>query len=678
MLYAKLAYKNVRASFHDYLLYFLTLALTVSLFYCFNASSTLNILDNYNDLPASFPKLLYSLSHLMFSLSFLTAGILTILVLYANHIFILRRKKEFALYYVLGMKQHHLALVLFLEAFFVALLALGAGIIIGILASQFIFTFTASLFVNHVIYHFFFSPMALLFTLLAFFAIFFITTFANNLFFIYRPSWPYRSHTRHVVSFSKASFFLTLLCTLICSFCCFILLQFSLTPLTLFLVVLLMMLSNLFLLLAFSKFLLIAIKKRHSYCFRGLHLLTLRRLYELLASNPVTMCILSFSLSIGITFLFSGLCISNNLNNEVESLTPYSFSLIHRYSDNSNQDLHWKTFDQQIAQLHVNTDVIRSETIVHTFQSDFTYHSLQSLLEDFNIDVPENMEGLKNPIEILPLSAYNQLRRDQGLEDYKLKPENVLLYSVDPRFSSSLKELSKSNASISLYGRSLHIQSGKGKAMRPSSMNENILQESVLLVVHDTMIPYTSKSYADYWNVKLKTGESTRSFASSVEKAIVKNEKNLSLNSFYMVNRDDIHDSNVGFSVLFTYIALYIGIILIVCSLIILSLKLLAPVYNDHATATLLEKLGTPLPMRRRDLFWQTFLYFSLPLILSVINSFLFLKIISLLYYEFQRSGYIAAFFQTFALVFLLFISYFSITYYSRRSMAGNRKVSTL
>ena len=30
MLYHKLAYKNVRASFHDYLLYFLTLALTVS------------------------------------------------------------------------------------------------------------------------------------------------------------------------------------------------------------------------------------------------------------------------------------------------------------------------------------------------------------------------------------------------------------------------------------------------------------------------------------------------------------------------------------------------------------------------------------------------------------------------------------------------------------------------
>ena len=31
MLYHKLAYKNVRASFHDYLLYFLTLALTARL-----------------------------------------------------------------------------------------------------------------------------------------------------------------------------------------------------------------------------------------------------------------------------------------------------------------------------------------------------------------------------------------------------------------------------------------------------------------------------------------------------------------------------------------------------------------------------------------------------------------------------------------------------------------------
>lgn len=676
MLYAKLAYKNVRASFHDYLLYFLTLALTVSLFYCFNASSTLRVLHSYNDLPASFPKLLDMLGMMMYSLSLLTAAILAVLVFYANRLFILRRKNEFALYYVLGMKQKHLSLVLFLEAFFVAILALGAGMLIGILASQFIFTFTASLFVNHVVYRFFFSPIALLFTVIAFFTIFMITTLANTLFLIFRPLRPIHFRPKQQMRFfSKLPPFIELLLAFLGYLLCFLLMRLAISRLTFLITILLMNAANFFILLSLCQLLSLMIRKRHSFCYQGLHLLTLRRIHQLIINSRLTLCIISILLTIGITSLFSGFCISNNLNSEVDSLSPYSFSLIHRYAYETDQNYHWKQFDQEVEKLQVAKESIHHENILHTFYSEFTYRELEQLLEKWNIDVPRELAGLSDPIEILPLSAYNQLRREQGFEELKLKPENVLLYSSHIRCADAIKQLCESRTHIRLFHRSFRLQPSNGKPLRPSSVDEYLPQESILIVIHDTMIPANAGSYADYWNVELKSGISTRSFASSIEKAIVKNGQTLNMRNTYMANRDETHDNSVGFSVLYTYVSLYIGTILIICSLITLSLKLLAPIYNERSTAALLEKIGTPLQMCRKDLFWQTFVYFSLPFCISIVNSMLLIKIIKNAYYEFHQSGYVTAVAQTTLLVSFLFISYFAITNYSRRSMAENEQL---
>ena len=136
-MYIKLAYKNVRAGSHDNLLYFLTLALTIGLFYCFNTGGTLQLL-NINDLTSSIPALLTTLNNMMRFLSFFIAVLLGAMVLYANRLFLFRRRQEFSLYYVLGMRQSHLLLILLLETLFIALIAFAVGLLFGILLSQLI------------------------------------------------------------------------------------------------------------------------------------------------------------------------------------------------------------------------------------------------------------------------------------------------------------------------------------------------------------------------------------------------------------------------------------------------------------------------------------------------------------------------------------------------------------
>ena len=156
----RLALRNVRHFSRDYLIYFLTLTIAVSLFYCFNASGSMSLLTGAEDLPDTVPDILDNLSLIMGRLSILNAFILGFLVLYANQFLITRRRQEFGTYHVLGMKRSSMSVILILETMIIGALSLIMGILLGILLSQLVCTFTASLFVVHVRYHFVFSPHA--------------------------------------------------------------------------------------------------------------------------------------------------------------------------------------------------------------------------------------------------------------------------------------------------------------------------------------------------------------------------------------------------------------------------------------------------------------------------------------------------------------------------------------
>ncbi|MDN6641470.1 MAG: FtsX-like permease family protein [Tetragenococcus sp.] len=127
-----IALKNVKKSFKDYTIYFLTLTIAVSIFYSFNSfdSSSINYLEsNY----------LESLNKILSIVSVFVAFILSGLILYANNFLIKRRKKEFALYMILGMGKNKVSKILIYETVIVGIVALITGLILGLFTSQGLF-----------------------------------------------------------------------------------------------------------------------------------------------------------------------------------------------------------------------------------------------------------------------------------------------------------------------------------------------------------------------------------------------------------------------------------------------------------------------------------------------------------------------------------------------------------
>ena len=133
MTFFKLIIKNVHKNLRDYLIYFLTLMLAVSLFYAFNSIS-----DQPAFLEMSMTRaLLYEqLGKMISALSVVISIVLAFLIIYANQFLLKRRKKELGIYMMLGMKKGRISRIFAGETLCVGVIALGVGLIFGFILSQ--------------------------------------------------------------------------------------------------------------------------------------------------------------------------------------------------------------------------------------------------------------------------------------------------------------------------------------------------------------------------------------------------------------------------------------------------------------------------------------------------------------------------------------------------------------
>ncbi|GAA0070935.1 ABC transporter permease [Clostridium sardiniense] len=130
-MYAKLAISNAKKSIKDYLIYFITITLCVSLFYAFTSLSS----SSYEFITEESYKFDMLKDILKYSTYIITA-LLVVLIGYVNKYMIRRRQREFATYILLGAEQKNVALMFFIETLIVGILAIILGIFIGTLFSQ--------------------------------------------------------------------------------------------------------------------------------------------------------------------------------------------------------------------------------------------------------------------------------------------------------------------------------------------------------------------------------------------------------------------------------------------------------------------------------------------------------------------------------------------------------------
>lgn len=178
-MFIKIAFGNVRRSLRDFSIYFVTLSLSIMMFYSFNALLSQGF---YTDLSPDMGRMYQLVQNFIQALSVLIAVIVMFLVVSSNLFFMKRRRREFATYILLGMKKMHLALIILIENVMCAVVSLIVGLGLGILVSQFTSPYISSLFdFPPDMFTFSISQEALLFTTELFCVIFAVSSLITAL-----------------------------------------------------------------------------------------------------------------------------------------------------------------------------------------------------------------------------------------------------------------------------------------------------------------------------------------------------------------------------------------------------------------------------------------------------------------------------------------------------------------
>jgi len=124
-MFSKIAINNVKRSFKDYFIYFITLTFAVCIFYSFNAIEAQNSMLEMGKSTMAF---MSTLNKLIAGASVFVAFILGGLIAYANNFLIKKRKRELGIYMTLGMSKGKISKILIIETIIIGMISLFVGI----------------------------------------------------------------------------------------------------------------------------------------------------------------------------------------------------------------------------------------------------------------------------------------------------------------------------------------------------------------------------------------------------------------------------------------------------------------------------------------------------------------------------------------------------------------------
>ena len=714
----KLSFRNIIRSMKDYAIYFFTLVLGVVIFYVFNAIGTQT---SMMELGSSTKDVVKLLVNVLSGVSLIVAGILGYLIIYASRFLIKRRNKEFSIYLTLGMSKRKISLLLFLETLFIGLLSLVAGLSLGIILSQLMSVMVANLFEADMSkFQFVFSGEACLKTI-AYFGIIYLLVIAFNTVMINKLK------IIDLIQASRKSEKVRLKNPIICTVIFFLAATILgvayyqvtvnylkvLSEIALFWQVIGAGVIATFLLYwSLSGLIMKLIVTRKKLYYKDLNSFTFKQISSKINTTVASMSIICLMLFITICTLSSCLSIRETSKKQLEYATPVDAVVSYRNNYNSR----WeesnseeekdspavKAWKQEMAVRNENDSRATIEDIIKTSsrlwnnlkdQTSFDTYILSKKIEDGGLDlnavlnqkslqkIAEMTNGHANGmyvLRIISVSDYNKIANLYHFDQYKLNPDQYFILSdfkkMEEIYNISLKDGHK----IKINGKTLSPKFDHNKQgfIEPSNTNGNM----GILVVSDE-VTKTLIKYENFMAANYKTNDKNKNeqLDKDLRRIITGNENDyikITSPRFYNIQtKNQIIAMSVGLQAIAVFLGLYLGIIFLISSAAILSLKELSESSDNREKYMTLRRLGVDERMINRALFRQIAIFFAAPLFLAIIHSIFGLtfaiKILSFIGTDGLAPSIVMA------VIFLVTIygGYFLLTYLSSKRIISEKQL---
>ncbi|MBD5587473.1 FtsX-like permease family protein [Clostridium botulinum] len=653
-MYSKIALKNIKKSYKDYTIYFLTLILAVCIFYSFNSIESQKVLIEIEFMSA----IMKAISGVSVLVSIILGG----LIVYANNFLIKRRKKELGMYMILGMGKRKISRILVTETFIVGVISLVGGLILGIGASQGLSTFTLKLFdVGMDEYKFIISISAMGKTIL-YFGTMFLLVMIFNVFVISK----YKVIDLLIATIKNEDIkFKNPFIYLLTFVLCVISLGFSYKSLleipfdlernlerNMSIPIALAIVGTVLFFFSLAGVILYVTNKNKKIYFKGLNMFVLKQMNSKVNTNFISMSLICLMLFITIVVLSTGINFKKVEEEGRRKITPFDASVtLYNKDENKNQKNHIEDMLNKI-------DFKKSKNEKYAIYNDY-YTGLKS---SELLKIKERNFARYN-VYFSEISDYNKILKLKGEKEIALNKNEVLILSSSGGAINLINEKLKSNRRINIKGKEYLIKNDK--VIEENFKTSSCADNPCTVVINDELVSdyKISSSVLNVIYLDTNREENNKKYNKINDNYIKDEYKNLDI-SMDAITKDEVYSKSNGITSMMLFIAIYLGIVFLITSMAVLALQQLSEASDSIERYKALKRIGANKKMIDKTIFIQTLMYFSLPVILALIHSMVVIKIINdLTSMIINTANFRYSILITVLIFVIVYLEYFYITY---------------
>ncbi|MGU8226846.1 ABC transporter permease [Clostridium perfringens] len=674
-MYFKLAFKNIKKSYKNYVIYFLTLIFGICIFYTFNSIESQSVMMELNEQKQS---AFMMAEQLIGYFSVFIAFVLGFLIVYANNYLIKRRKKEFGIYMTLGMENGSLSKMIFLETLFIGAISLGIGVVLGIMLSQALSVLTAYMFqVDLTKFQFVFSPLGFKRTVLCFSIIYLVVLIFNfisvrkiKLIDLLTAS---KRNEKPTIKNLWVSVILFLVSLGILGIAYYKVIHDGIAFASfnaLGLPILLGCIGTFIFFYSLTGFFLKVIQGNKKFYLRDLNMFVMKQISSKINTTFVSLSFICLMLFLAICTFSGGLGINRAINADLKDLTKFDVTFWSNSGENIEKLLKEKNIDI--------SNIAKEDSNMVMYDSKIKY---SNFLSKEGMTAMKNYFPVANDNDILVIGekGYNNTLKLLGKEPVNLKENQYLAVgNIDEMKkwvnesleNGNMDQMKKLVNKSSENGKKINIS---GKTLEPANKKyENInlynftMKGDILIFVVKDSLLEGLKPVSSRFNMMLKDNSNTKEELEEVRDQLVESQ-------VYSITKKEIYDNAAGLGATMAYLGIYLGLIFIITSAVVLAIQQLTESTDNVERYRLLKEIGVDQKMINKAIFTQVGVYFMLPLSLAIVHSIVGLKISSTIVGVFGNASIMPNIIITAIIFVIIYGGYFLATYLGAKKNINER-----
>lgn len=637
-MYIKLAIKNMRRSLRSYVIYFITIIIVITLMHGF-----IVLACSPDILVLSENMVLLKQSILM--ITGLSSLLIGFVVGSAADFIINQRKREFAIYYLLGIEKKYINRMFYVESLVLYFFAMAIGMLFGTVLSGFLSKVILDLFDVPHKYNVSKSLYSVLFTVALGFLMQLITVFRIiasmkkkkivDLF--------YDQHKNEIIEINKKKISIYLFISLMIITLSVSMIYYALTCNSV-LAWMYVAFSLLFLILAiyqlyriFPTMLASFVNEIKSWNYKGINIFLSRQIISRTNSTGRLMAVIAICLTFAMSIMAVGLAVGAGYKTQIGRYAPYDIAI---------------KIDADISDFDMELDYIGNQVMIEDFV-------------DYKIYEVNEFPGLS----ILAESDYNKIRKQLNLEPVSIEKNRYIIHCewnyksiIENKLKNSQEDIKIGDFIVSPMEDAIYTEVMEQRWM----VGENGYAIVVADIITQTLNTEKSRLIVTAKDPVKKEirNELTKIISLHLNPLILSGNLSKHTTIGVLVQSWTRAHSLTGYTAL-SFSSIYMGITFSLLVCILLGFQQLETAEKNKQKYNILWKLGLSSKDINSLILKEMLIYFSVPLVMPLIITILLMAILNKIFMEqMAKANLIPYYFILAIAVFMLvYVIYFSITF---------------